>query len=90
MGKQKLDEEQKTQERIKKRQKKLEKHLVICPHCGAKVLDHMTKCHVCGGVLVPRGYQPVDPKKMKLFKGIGWAIGIAAVIVFIVLVILYS
>lgn len=78
------------QKRIAKRQAKLEKHVVVCPHCGANVLDHMTKCHVCGGALTPRGYTPMDPKKMKLFKTIGWIVGIAGVIATIVVVIVLN
>lgn len=81
------DEERKRQERIKKRQAQIEKHLVVCPHCGEKVLDHMTKCPKCGGVLTPRGYTPMDPKKMKLIKTIGWVVGIVGVIVAVTLVI---
>ncbi len=83
------DEERKKQERIKKRQAQLEKHLVPCPHCGEKVLDHMTKCPKCGGVLVPRGYTPMDPKKERTLKTVGWVVGILGVIVVIVLTILF-
>ena len=82
------DEERKRQERIKKRQAQIEKHLVVCPHCGEKVLDHMTKCPKCGGELTPRGYTPMDPKKMKIFKTVGWVGGIAAVVLTVVLVII--
>lgn len=81
------DEERKRQERIKKRQAQLEKHLVVCPHCGEKVLDHMTKCPKCGGVLVPRGYTPMDPKKEKMFKTIGWVLGLLGVLAVILLAI---
>ncbi len=83
-------EEQKAQERAQKRRAQIEKHLVECPHCGEKVLDHMTKCPKCGGVLVPRGYTPMDPKTERTLKIVGWVIGIAAVIVFIVLTIVYN
>lgn len=83
------DEERKRQARTEKRRAQIEKHLVVCPHCGEKVLDHMTKCPKCGGPLVPRGYRPMDPKKEKMFKAIGWAVGIVAVLVFVVLMIVY-
>ncbi len=83
------DEERKKQERIKKRQAQIEKHLVTCPHCGGKVLDHLTECPKCGGALVPRGYRPMDPKKLKVFKAVGWAVGIAGVIAVILIAVLY-
>ena len=40
------------------------RHIVICPHCGRKALDHMTECPSCHGALTPRGYTPMDGKKM--------------------------
>lgn len=39
--------------------KRLQKHVVICPHCGAQMLDHMTECKKCGGELTPKGYSPM-------------------------------
>ena len=84
------DEERKREARIQKRKAQIEKHLVTCPHCGERVLDHLTKCPKCGGVLTPRGYTPMDPKKERLFKTIGWVVGILGVIAVIVLAIVLN
>ena len=84
------DRAEKEEKRRKKQQEHMERHLVVCPHCNEKVLDHMTKCPKCGGVLVPRGYRPMDPKKEKLFKTVGWTVGIAITVVIVVLIFVYG
>ena len=33
----------------------LEKHTVLCPHCGAKPIDDDDLCRFCGKVMVPMG-----------------------------------
>ncbi len=84
------DEERKRQERIARDKARMDKHTVVCPHCGEKALDHMTKCPHCGGVLVPEGYRPMDPRKLRIIKGIGLAVSIAAVAVVIVLLVIFG
>ncbi len=84
------DRAAKEEARKKKRQAQIEKHLVVCPHCGEKVLDHMTKCHKCGGKLVPRGYTPMDDKKIKTIRGIFWGVTLAVIVVTIIVVMLYK
>ena len=84
------DEKKKEELRRQKRQAQIEKHLVPCPHCGEKVLDHMTKCHKCGGELTPRGYKPMNPKTEKIVKGVLWGVGIVAAIGVLLLIIFKS
>lgn len=86
-------EEQRAQKRARREEKhraRIERHVVVCPHCGKNVLDHMSECPYCKGVLVPSGYKPVDPVKFKKIKIAGTVIGIAvaiavAVVIFVVL-----
>ncbi len=81
---------QKKAQREKKHRARLEQHVVSCPHCGKNVLDHMSECPYCKGVLVPAGYRPVDPEKFKKIKlactiaGIAVAIAVV-VVIFVVL-----
>ncbi len=49
----------------KKRSPSLQKHIVLCPHCGKEALDHMTKCPSCGSELTPRGYDSRNSEKYK-------------------------
>ncbi|MFA5449868.1 MAG: hypothetical protein WC292_05470 [Clostridia bacterium] len=66
----------------------IDKHKVVCPHCPKDVLDHMTVCPFCGGKLIPQGYNPPNPAKMKKIKLIAWVIlGIVAtaIAIFIIL-----
>ncbi len=84
------DEAEKQEKRRQKQQARMERHLVVCPHCGEKVLDHMTKCPKCGGVLVPRGYRPMDEKTAKRLKTIGWAVSIAVAAVIVILIFVYG
>ena len=79
----------KEEEYKKKRQAQLEKHAVPCSHCGKSVLDHMTKCPYCGGELTPYGYyKPMDEKKRKKIKLIGYIVGfvIAAALIVVLIV----
>ena len=65
--------------------KRLQKHVVICPHCGAQMLDHMTECKKCGGKLTPKGYQPMlsDSAKRKI-QIILWVVLSLIVVAYIV------
>ena len=81
---------QKKARREEKRRARVEKHVIICPHCGKNVLDHMSECPYCKGALVPSGYKPVDPEKFRKIKlactVVGIAVAIAvAVVIFVVL-----
>ncbi len=64
-----------------------EKHIVICPHCGAQALDHMTQCPKCKGELIPRGYRPMDEKKLQKIQRITLIVGL--VVAAIVILVLY-
>ena len=82
--------EERRKRREEKRRARAESHVVVCPHCGKNVLDHMTKCPHCKGALVPMGYKPVDPEKFRKIKiacsVVGVAVGIAVlVVIFVVL-----
>lgn len=80
----KEDREEKEARRREKRQAKLERHVVRCPHCGENALDHMTKCPHCGGELTPRGYRPPDEEKMKKVRTWCYIIGFAVFAVIVV------
>ena len=55
--------------------KRIQKHIVQCPHCGADALDHMTKCPKCGGELTPNGYTPMIPEKtLKTIRTVMWIV----------------
>ena len=41
---------QKKARREEKRRARVEKHVIICPHCGKNVLDHMSECPYCKGL----------------------------------------
>ena len=60
-----------------RRERNMARHLTTCPHCGKDVLDHLTKCPYCEGELVPRGYRPFDPKKLKIAKIVCYTVGFA-------------
>lgn len=64
---------------------RLEKHTVLCPHCGQPVLDHMTQCPHCGGELTPAGYQPMDETKLKKIKTITFIVGMVIAVAVLVL-----
>ena len=72
--------------RADRRRARAESHIVLCPHCGKNVLDHMTKCPHCNGVLVPKGYKPVDPEKFKKIKLACSVVGVAVAIAVIVVI----
>ncbi len=78
--------EEKQEERKRKRQARLQKHIVTCPHCGEDALDHMTKCPHCGGELTPSGYKPMDEEKRKKIQRISLIVGAAAAVVIAVLI----
>lgn len=71
-----------------KRQKTLEKHTVLCPHCNKPVLDHMTECPHCKGKLTPRGYQPLSDEKIKKIRIVTYSIG-AVVAIGIILMLIF-
>lgn len=70
----------------KTRSKSLQKHIVVCPHCGAEALDHMTKCPECKGELQPKGYRPFDRDGLRRFKRIAWIVTLAIAAVIVVLI----
>ncbi len=72
-----------------KRQKGLEKHSIVCPHCGKPALDHMTECPHCKGKLTPRGYVPPDEKKLKIIKIISYSVGTVVAIGLIIYLIFF-
>lgn len=72
--------------RIAKREARMEKHTVICPHCGKNALDHMTECPHCKGKLTPRGYQPMEEGRLKKIRTVLFLVGLAVAIGVIVLV----
>ena len=63
------------EDRERKRQRELEKHTVICPHCKKPVLDHYTECPHCKGKLEPRGYQPLSDEKIKKIRIVTYTVG---------------
>lgn len=67
----------------KKKLTDLERHTVVCPHCGAKALDHMTECPSCKGALTPLGYRgELDPKTRKRIRIALWIVfGVVAAVV---------
>ena len=73
MGENKSREEK----RAERRHRNMMRHITNCPHCGQEVLDHMEKCPHCGGELIPRGYRPLDQKKMKIVKIVCYPLAIA-------------
>ncbi len=86
----KKTEEQKRQKedaRKRKQEERLQKHVVICPHCGEQTLDHMTECPHCGGALRPSGYSPMDEAKRQKIRRITYPVGIAVAIVIAVLIV---
>ena len=70
----------------KKRSPSLQRHIVICPHCGKEALDHMTQCPSCGGGMTPRGYDPRSGEKLSsVKKALTVMFGIAAAVIVILL-----
>lgn len=65
---------------------RLEQHVVVCPHCGKNVLDHMTACPYCKGELRPSGYRPVDAGKYRKIKIACTAVGLAIAVALIVVI----
>lgn len=72
-----------------RRQARMEKHAVLCPHCGKTVLDHMTECPYCGGELQPAGYQPMNDEKSKRVRRVSMIVSAAlTVVLFVVIIVL--
>ncbi len=84
------DRAEKEEARRRKMQARIDRHTVICPHCGKKALDHMTACPHCGGELTPAGYRPSDGKRMKKIKTVCYAVGIAVAIVIAAVIIILN
>ena len=77
------------EDREEKQRKYVEKHTVLCPHCGAEVLDHMTECPQCKEKLTPKGYTPLTDKQIKKIKLITFSVGMVIAIVVLVLWYIY-
>ena len=71
------DKRTRQEKSAERRERKLTRHLTNCPSCGHEVLDHMTKCPQCGGELTPKGYRPLDEKKLKIAKIVCYSVGFA-------------
>ena len=85
----KRSEENKREARKQKQNERMRRHIVICPHCGKEVLDHMTECPHFKGELMPAGYRPPDEKTLRKVKRVCLIVGVI-VAVGIVLAILFS
>lgn len=72
--------------RKRKREARLQAHIVKCPHCGADALDHMTKCPKCGGALTPSGYTPMSEEKRKKIRIVTYTLGILVAVAVVVIV----
>ena len=72
--------------RIAKREARLKKHIVSCPHCGKDVLDHMTECPHCKEKITPRGYQPMDAGKSKKIRTVLFIVGLVVAVGVIILI----
>ncbi len=88
MGKQTYDP--KEEERKEKQRARMQKHIVICPHCGKEVLDHMTECPFCKGELKPTGYRPPDENKMKKVRRISLIVGIVVAVGIFLAIVLWN
>lgn len=87
MKEQRAEKKQKRQEaRAAKHKERLERHVIVCPHCGKNVLDHMTECPYCKGPLQPDGYRPVDPEKYKKIKLVCTVVGLVVAVAVIVVI----
>ena len=67
----------KEEARRARERERLQKHIVVCPHCGGDALDHMTQCPQCGGELQPAGYKPMKDGTRKKIRIITYSIGAA-------------
>ena len=76
---------QKQEVLTKKREARLKKHAVDCPHCGKSVLDHMTQCPYCKGALTPY-YRPMDEGKRKKIKMATTIVGAVITVAIVVLI----
>ena len=50
----------------------------------------MTRCPYCGGVLVPKGYAPMDEAKKRKIRTVGYAVGTVVAILVILLIIFFK
>ena len=71
---------------MKEKKNSIEKHTVVCPHCGKKVLDHMTECPFCKGELKPAYYNTAnmdstDRKKLRVIILVISLVIVAAVLI---------
>ncbi len=73
------------EDREEKRRKYYEEHMMLCPYCGAEVLDHMTECPRCKKELTPKGYKPLTDKQIKKIKLITFSVGMVIAITVLVL-----
>lgn len=78
---------EKEEELRAKQRARLQKHVVICPHCGGEALDHMTKCPCCGGELQPAGYRPLKESTRKKIRIVTYTIGAAVAIAIVVMLV---
>ncbi len=72
------------EDREEKQRQYAEKHTVCCPHCGEKVLDHMTQCPHCKGQLTPAGYTPLTDKQIKKIRLVTFSVGMVIAVAVLV------
>ncbi len=77
------------EDREEKRRKSVERHTVVCPHCGQTVLDHMRECPHCKEKLPLSGYQPLSDAKIKKIRIITWSVGAVVAIAVVVCYLLF-
>ena len=58
----------------KEKKSNLEKHIVVCPHCGKQALDHMADCPHCGKELGNNVYRALDAALKKKIKIALWIV----------------
>lgn len=80
------DKAEKEEKRRQKQQARMDRHTVVCPHCGKKALDHMTACPHCGGELTPSGYNPSGGERMKKVKTVCYIVGIVVAVAIAVVI----
>lgn len=78
------------EKRRQKREARLKSHIVVCPHCGKDVLDHMTQCPHCKGPLSPTNYRSMSAEKRAAIQKITYAVGAIVAVVIIVLLIVFK
>lgn len=78
------------EDRELKKQRDLERHTVVCPHCGRPVLDHMTECPYCKEELPKTGYRPLSDEKLKKIRIVTYTIGGVVAVALIVILSIFS